>query len=422
VTETSAGVAAERRGIPPADPSAQRQVLFRLAVAELLAMSLWFSASAVVPELRGEWALDRGAAAWLTMSVQLGFVAGALLSAVLTLADVIDPRKLVAGSAFFGAAFTAAIAAFAGGATTAIALRFLTGMALAGVYPPGMKIMAGWYRERRGLAIGVMVGALTVGSALPHLLRAADGIGNWRLVLYLSAVLAAVGGAIALIGVRPGPYEAPSAPFDPRALARIARDRASMLANAGYFGHMWELYAVWTWIPLWLAASFELDGNPLTTPRLAGLLSFAAIAAGGPGAWAAGRAADRSGRTAVTSLSMVVSGGCCLTAGLLFGGPLWLIAPFCLLWGLAIVADSAQFSTCVTELAEPEYVGTALTLQTAIGFLLTTVTIRLLPVWQESWGWEWAFVPLAAGPAAGTLAMLRLRRRPEARLLAGGRR
>ena len=385
-------------------------------------MSLWFSASAVLPELRAEWALDRGAAAWLTMSVQLGFVSGALLSAALTLADVFDPRRLVAFSTVVGAAATAAIAAFVDGPPAAIGLRFVTGVALAGVYPPGMKIMAGWFRERRGLAIGVLVGALTVGSALPHLLRAVDGIGNWRLVLYLSALLAAAGGAIALFGLRPGPFEAASAPFDPRALGRIVRDRATMLANAGYFGHMWELYAVWTWIPLWLAASFETDSSALTTPRVAGVMSFAAIAAGGPGAWAAGRAADRAGRTAITSWSMVVSGGCCLTAGLLFGGSLWLVAPFCLLWGFAIVADSAQFSTCVTELAEPEYVGTALTLQTAIGFLLTTVTIRLLPAWQASWGWEWAFVPLAVGPALGTVAMLRLRRRPEARRLAGGQR
>jgi MFS family permease len=194
-----------------------------------------------------------------------------------------------------------------------------------------------------------------------------------------------------------------------------------MLANAGYFGHMWELYAVWTWIPLYLAASFARDGIPSTTPRLAGLLAFATIAIGGLGAWVAGLAADRAGRTSVTSLSMAISGACCLTAGLVFGAPLWLVAPFCLLWGFAIVADSAQFSTCVTELAEPSYVGTALTLQTAVGFLLTTVTIRLLPVWQARWGWAWAFAPLALGPALGTAAMLRLRRRPEARRLAGGR-
>jgi MFS family permease len=404
-----------------ADRGQQRKALSRLAVAELLVMSLWFSASAVVPEITEEWGLDAGAAAWLTMSVQLGFVAGALLSAVTTLADIVDPRRLVAASALLGAAATAAIAWLATGATLAIGLRFVTGMALAGVYPPGMKIMAGWFRDRRGLAIGVMVGALTVGSASPHLLRVAGGIGDWRPVLYLAAGLAAVGGLIALFGLRTGPYEAPTAPFDPRTVGRILRDRATMLANVGYFGHMWELYAVWTWIPLYLAASFRADASALTTPVFAGFIAFATIAMGGPGAWAAGLAADRRGRTAVTSLSMLVSGACCLAAGFLFATPAWLITPFCLLWGFAIVADSAQFSTCITELAEPAYVGTALTLQTAVGFLLTTVTIRMLPVWQERFGWDWAFAPLAIGPAIGTIAMLRLRRRPEARRLAGGR-
>ncbi len=384
-------------------------------------MSLWFSASAVVPELTEAWALDSGSAAWLTMSVQLGFVAGALLSGLTTLADVVNPRTLVAYSALLGAAATAGIAAFVSGAPTAIVLRFITGMALAGVYPPGMKIMAGWFREGRGRAIGILVGALTVGSAAPHLLRVAGGIGDWRLVLYLAAGLSVAGALIAILGLKSGPYEAPAAPFDPRAVGRMLRDRPTMLANAGYFGHMWELYAVWTWIPLYLAASFARDGIPSTTPRLAGLLAFATIAIGGLGAWVAGLAADRAGRTSVTSLSMAISGACCLTAGLVFGAPLWLVAPFCLLWGFAIVADSAQFSTCVTELAEPRYLGTALTLQTAVGFLLTTVTIRLLPVWQARWGWAWAFAPLALGPALGTAAMLRLRRRPEARRLAGGR-
>lgn len=384
-------------------------------------MSLWFSASAVVPELTEAWALDSGSAAWLTMSVQLGFVAGALLSGLTTLADVVNPRTLVAYSALLGAAATAGIAAFVSGAPTAIGLRFVTGMALAGVYPPGMKIMAGWFREGRGRAIGILVGALTVGSAAPHLLRVAGGIGDWRLVLYLSAGLSVAGALIAILGLRSGPYEAPAAPFDPHAIGRMLRDRPTMLANAGYFGHMWELYAVWTWIPLYLAASFARDGIPYTTPRLAGLLAFATLAIGGLGAWVAGLAADRAGRTSVTSLSMAISGACCLTAGLVFGAPLWLVAPFCLLWGFAIVADSAQFSTCVTELAEPSYVGTALTLQTAVGFLLTTVTIRLVPAWQAHWGWAWAFAPLALGPALGTAAMLRLRRRPEARRLAGGR-
>ena len=385
-------------------------------------MGLWFSASAVVPELREAWGLGDAGAAWLTMSVQLGFVTGAVLSALLTLADIWSPRWLIAGSAALGAAATTAIAAFSTDMATAIPLRFVTGVALAGVYPPGMKIVAGWFREGRGMAIGVLIGALSVGSAAPHLLRPIGGLGEWRSVLYLAAGLALLGALLAAAAIRPGPFQAPAAPFDPRAVRRIVGDRATMLANGGYFGHMWELYAVWTWIPAFLAASFALDETPGTTEALASVLAFATIAAGGAGAWVAGVLADRLGRTTVTSASMVVSGAACLGAGLLFGGSPWPLAALCLVWGFAVVADSAQFSACVTELAEPAYVGTALTLQTAVGFLLTIATIRLLPVWEAQWGWRWAFAPLALGPALGTWSMLALRRRPEAARIAGGRR
>jgi len=384
-------------------------------------MALWFSASAVVPELERLWRLTDGDAAWLTISVQLGFVTGAIASALLTLSDIWDPRRLIAGSAILGAGATAAIAGFAGGLPAALPLRFVTGVALAGVYPPGMKIMAGWFREGRGMAIGVMIGALTIGSATPHLLRPLGGLGAWQGVLYGAAGLAVVAAAIAWIGLRIGPYQAPAARFDPKAVRRLTADRATMLANGGYFGHMWELYAVWTWVPAFLAASFIADGDPRTTPELAAYMAFGAIAAGGAGAGLAGLLADRWGRTVVTSASMVASGTCCLLAGLLFGGPPALVAGLAIVWGFAVVADSAQFSACVTELAEPEYVGTALTLQTAIGFLLTIATIRLLPVWEAAWGWEWAFAPLAIGPLVGTWSMLALRRRPEAARIAGGR-
>ncbi|MCZ0934941.1 MAG: MFS transporter [Gemmatimonadetes bacterium] len=393
-----------------------------LALVDLLAMSLWFSASAVVPELREAWGLDDAGAAWLTTSVQLGFATGAVLSALLTLSDVWDPRRLIAGSALLGAAATAAIAVFADGLGLTVVLRFVTGVALAGVYPPGMKMVAGWFRAGRGMAIGILIGALAVGSAMPHLLRPLGGIGAWRPVLLLASGLAVVAAVLAAVGLRAGPHQAPAAPFDPRAVRRMFADRATMLANGGYFGHMWELFAMWTWIPAFLAASFAADSSAGTTPSLASYLAFGTIAAGGLGAAAAGILADRVGRTAVTSWSMVVSGACCLAIGPLFGGPVWPVAAVCFVWGFAIVADSAQFSACVSELAEPEYVGTALTLQTAIGFLLTVATIRLVPVWEAALGWEWAFAPLAIGPALGTWSMLVLRRRPEAARIAGGRR
>ena len=396
----------------------KRRVLVTIALAELLTMSLWFSATAAAPELTAEWGLTAAESAWLTIVVQLGFVAGALLSSTLTLSDVIPPRYLFAGSAAAGAACTAVIASTVDTAGPAIALRFLTGVALAGVYPPGMKLLAGWFRQGRGFAIGVLVGALTVGSALPHLLRAVGGVGAPRAVLYGAAGLATVGGLLALL-VDPGPHQAPTAPFDPGAILRMVWDRGTMLANGGYFGHMWELYAVWTWIPAYLVASLAAGGGG--SESTASLLAFGAIAVGGVGAVGAGVAADRFGRTSVTSVSMGVSGVACLVAGLLFGSPPALLVPFVLIWGVAIVADSAQFSVAVSELAEESYVGTALTLQTAVGFLLTTVSIRLVPIVVDAVGWRWAFAPLAIGPAIGIASMARLRGLPVASKLAGGR-
>ncbi|WP_227133774.1 MFS transporter [Halorubellus salinus] len=392
------------------------RMLAVLSVAELLAMTLWFSASAVGPELADLWGLTPAETAWLTNAVQLGFVAGALASAALTVSDVVRPRYLFAASTAVGALATALIAFAVDSLLPAVALRFLTGAALAGVYPPGMKLVAGWFEEGRGFAIGVLVGALAVGSAAPHLLRAVGGVGNPRLVLYGASALALVGGVLALF-VEPGPYQAPAAPFDPGAIWRVATDRPTMLANVGYFGHMWELYAVWTWIPAYLAAGWAADIGG----DAAAVLAFATIAAGGLGAGVAGRIADRIGRTRLTAASMTISGACSVLAAVVFGASVVVLVPFLLVWGVTVVADSAQFSAAVSELADPSYVGSALTLQTAVGFLLTTASIQLTATVADAVGWQWAFLPLVVGPLAGTAAMLALGRSPAASALAGGR-
>ncbi len=405
----------------PAAPesSARWRALALIAGAELLAMSLWFSGSAVAPALKAEWSLSDAGAAWLTLAVQLGFVAGTLVSALGNLPDVFSARRLFAVSAVLGAAANAALAVSAHGLTSAVALRFAVGFFLAGVYPPGMKIMASWFRHGRGMALGVLVGCISLGKGFPYLVNAV-GSADWRVNVLAVSALAVAGGALVLFFVHDGPHAAPAARFDVGQIAKVFSNRGVRLADFGYFGHMWELYAMWTWFPVFVRESFAARGVP--RPALAELTAFFVIGAGATGCVLAGLAADRFGRTAVTSWAMGVSGACCLTIGLLFGGSPTLLLVVAVVWGATIVADSAQFSACVTELSDPRYVGTALTVQTCVGFLLTMASIELVPRVAGAVGWRWAFAVLAPGPALGILAMLRLRRLPEAAQIAHGRR
>ncbi len=393
------------------------QTLYLLAAAELLAMTVWFSASAVVPALDRVWQLSDSGRAWLTMSVQIGFVIGAFGSVLLNLADRASPHLLFAASAFAAAIATFLIPVYHLGLTAVLVLRGLTGFFLAGVYPVGMKIMATWTKEDRGLALGLLVGALTLGSGMPHLLNVFGGIQDWQFVLYMASLLAASGGVIALVFVSEGPYQAGVPPFDFAYVGHILRTRELALAILGYLGHMWELFAMWTWLPVFLLASLAISGIDATW---ASVIAFLVFLAGAAGAIVAGQLADRLGRTTVTVASLLISGACSLIVGLLFGSNPVLLAGLCIVWGFAVVADSAQFSAALSELSDRAYSGTALTLQTSLGFLLTLLTIRAIPALVTRFGWQSAFAFLVIGPIVGIWAMLALRRLPVATKMADG--
>ncbi len=401
------------------------KVVLLVALAESLAMSLWFSASAVTPALAQQWHLDSGQVAWLTMTVQVGFVFGALLSALTNFADLFRPRWIIALGAAAGAAMNALIPLAGDSVAVVMALRFFTGAALALVYPVGMKLIATWMKDDRGLGIGLLVGALTLGSASPHLIRALVGeISQWREVVLSASGLAAAGAVLVALFGESGPYAMPTPKFNWKYVAEAFRLRGVRLANFGYFGHMWELYAVWTWIPAYLLASFEArgsDGMAGDAAQWAAVVGFLTIAAGAPGSLAAGYLADRWGRTRTTLASLAISGACSLGIGFLFGASPLLLSAVALVWGFAVVADSAQFSASVSELCTKEYTGTALTVQTSVGFLITMVSIRLVPMFAEQFGWRWVFLVLAVGPLFGAISMWRLMRSPEAAQLAGGR-
>jgi len=394
------------------------RVLSLLCLAVVLSLTTWFSATAILPELRQELALGPGAEAWLTNGVQVGFVIGALAASLVNLPDLVRLGRLMAAAALVAALANATLLLHPGPAGV-IAARIVTGAALAGVYPPALKLVATWFTRDRGLALGAVIGALTIGSALPHLFRAVLTTLDWRPVVSAASVATAIGALLFLLFAREGPYPFGKAVFEPSRIGQVFRERPLLLANLGYLGHMWELYAMWAWLLAYTRAAFEAQA--IGTAATASLSTFFVVASGILGCLLGGYLSDRIGRTATTAGMMVVSGGCALLMGFLFTGPLWLFMLVAVVWGISVIGDSAQFSAAVTELADRRFVGTALSVQLGAGFALTVLAIWLTPRFAEFiGGWRWAFLLLVPGPLLGTIAMLWLRNLPESEKMAGG--
>lgn len=388
-----------------AEPARWR-MLAALSVAELLGMSLWFAASAVAPELGRRWSLDASGIGWLTSIVQLGFVVGTALSAVLNLADIFPSRWYFAG-AVLAAALVNAMLPFTDHYSSALALRFATGFFLAGVYPPAMKMAATWFRYRRGLAIGTVVGALVIGKSTPYFVHAFPGASPSTVIL-VASVAALCASALIAITYRDGPYAFAARSFSFSLVGTVGASREWRLATGGYLGHMFELYSFWTWIPAFVAASMAARMSGDSSGGLVSLIAFFAIAVGGIGCVWGGLAADQKGRERLVTIAMVCSGSCALLAPLVYGRATPLLVILALVWGFFVVADSAQFSALVTESVPSHAVGTALTIQTSLGFLLTMVSIQLVPPLVHAVGWKWAFPMLALGPAFGVASIRRL--------------
>jgi MFS family permease len=403
----------EAKTVAPAEGDthpARWRMLALLAVAELLGMSLWFAGSAIAPQLQLRWGLSGSQVGWLTTAVQVGFVAGTAFVAILNLADILPSRALFAVSAGLGSLCNAGLIV-APSYHTAVVARFASGFCLAGVYPPAMKMIATWFRARRGLAVGTIVGALTVGKATPYLVHAFPGAGTTT-IIGAGSISAAIAAVLVWLGYRDGPYPFLPRPFSWALVSEVIREDRWRLSTGGYLGHMFELYSYWTWIPAFLAASAAARGASGGQPAhasLVSLLAFGTIAIGGAGCLWGGWIADRIGRERLVVIAMAASGACALLIGFTFGMSWLALAPIALAWGFFVIADSAQFSVLATESVAPHAVGTALMVQTSLGFLLTTLTIQLVPPVVDQVGWRWAFPLLAMGPAAGIVAIRRLR-------------
>lgn len=373
-----------------------------IILSQFAGTSLWFAGNAVIGDLQLEWGLSPASLSYITSSVQLGFIAGTLLFAFFLISDRFSPRLVFFICSMLGAAANLGVFLVSDGLTPLLIFRFITGFFLAGIYPVGMKIAAGWYKHGLGAAMGYLVGALVLGTAFPHLLKSLEHNYEWESVVISVSVISIIGGLLMLIFVPNGPYLSKGTKFNPRAIQTIFKSKSLRQAAFGYFGHMWELYTMWTFVPLLLAYYAKDRIDAMNIP----LWSFWIIAAGGVGCALGGIISKRTGSKPVAFYQLLASGICCLLSPLIFTAPLGIFLVFLLFWGVVIAGDSPQFSALVAISAPKEYVGSALTIVTSIGFLITVFSIQFINSLVGTIDVKYLMLFLLPGPVFGLISLL----------------
>ncbi len=385
-------------------PHRPAHILPVIVAAQFAGVAIWFAGNAVLPDLQRQWGFADAALGYVTSAVQLGFIAGTLVFAFLAIADRYSPRRVYLACSIAGALANLGAMAADGSLSALLATRFVTGFFLAGIYPVGMKIASGWYQKGLGHALGLLVGALVLGTAFPHLLKGLGQAWPWEAVVIGVSVLCALGGALMFAFVPDGPHLSRGTKFDPTALATVFRSRDFRASAFGYFGHMWELYAFWAFVPVALAARGAADN--------VSLWAFAVIAVGFLGCAVGGRISLRVGSARVAVAQLGTSGACCLLSPLAFLAPTPVFLAFLLVWGVTVVGDSPQFSALNAANAPRAFVGSALTIANCIGFAITIPAIELLNVASAWLPVQYLFLLLVPGPVFGLLAMRPLLRKP----------
>ena len=393
-------------------------ILSIISISLLLSVTVWFSANAITLQITSLWTLNEYDIALLSMILIIGFVVGGLVSAIFSLPDIIKTTNFY--SLYAGlSALTNFLAIFSPNFVVFLIFRFLTGFFLAGVYPTAMKLMSSWFQEHRGLAVGILLGALTAGSGLPYIFKII-GSPEWRLLLSISSLLALVGTILIYLFITEGPYVSHGGKFKLSNLKVIWSKNSIKYANLAYFGHMWELYAFWVWIPVFLEESHKLSYPSGNATLFFSIGTFIVFISGSLGNAFGGLLADRIGRTKFNIIMLILSGSSSIFIGFFLNNAI-LALIIAVIWGITVVPDSPQYSVMITELTDQDYIGTALTIQTSVGFGITLLSIRLLPSFVHIVSWLFGFSLLALGPLLGILSLILLRKEPDSTKIGQGK-